>query len=60
MAIGTVVYCVKLILDSISYCNTVKDTISWILNQFHDYKTDTPKDCKELIYSLFVAVPFSL
>lgn len=60
MAIGTVVYCVKLILDSISYCNTVKDTISWILNQFHDYKTDTPEDCKDLIYSLFVAVPFSL
>lgn len=60
MAIGTVVSCVKLILDSISYCNTVKDTMSWILNQFHDYKTDTPEDCKNLIYSLFVAVPFSL
>lgn len=51
---------VSIISECLSNTNTLESTVSWIVEKYQNQKTKDIPACKEMIYSIFVAIPFSI
>lgn len=50
----------SVIVESLATANTLESTISWIIEKYQNQQAKDISACKEMIYSIFVAIPFSI